>query len=180
MGLPKASVLTLQSAPDLNNPKSILDLINYVASELLGVSAALVTRMCEAEYGITREEWQFIAMLKTKGMMSPSDLAAATTIDASQTSKTINSMVTKGFVQRTTVAHDRRRAKVQLTDKGHALFDQVFPRVTQFHHHLLSDLTPEEKEVLAMALFKMQSRAHEVFVSSRPEQSQGRRLGGRR
>ena len=74
--------------PNLQNPSSIFDLLNFRVSEFYGVSGSLVTKLCEGEFGVTREEWQFIAMLAHLGPLAPSDLAQRTTVDRSQASRT--------------------------------------------------------------------------------------------
>jgi len=99
MGLPKASLLAQIQLPNFENPQSIFDLLNFRVSEFMGLSGSLVTRICENEYGITREEWQFVAMLAELNAMSPSDLAARTTVDRSQASKTLRARRGKGPVE---------------------------------------------------------------------------------
>lgn len=180
MGTPKDS-LTLQSQlPNFSDPESIFDLLNFRLSELMGISGSLVTRMCENEYGITREEWQFLAMLAELGGMSPSDLAALTTVDRSQASKTLRGLISKNLVERHTIPGDGRRARVLLTPAGSALFDQVFPRVVQFHHELLQDLTTIERQALALNMCSMQARALTVAKQHMPNAANGRRKGGSR
>ena len=109
MGFPKASLAAADPLPHFENPQSIFDLLNFQLFEFLGISGSLVTRICENEYGITREEWQFAAMLAELGGMSPSDLAARTTVDRSQTSKTLRGLMAKGLVDRQPVRASTRR-----------------------------------------------------------------------
>ena len=86
--------------PNFKDPQSIFDLFNFVVYEFLSLSGSVVTRICEGDIGITREEWQFVAMLAKLGEMSPSDLASRTTIDRSQASKTLRTLMAKGLVDR--------------------------------------------------------------------------------
>eukprot|EP01034_Spumella_vulgaris_P027967 gene27967-34757_t len=149
MGFPKASLAAQSQLPEFEDPKSIFDLLNFQLSELLGISGSLVTRICENEYGITREEWQFLAMLAELNAMSPSDLAARTTVDRSQASKTLRGLMSKGLVERQRVPGDGRRALVLLSQAGSNLFAQLFPRVVQVHHEVLQDLAPAQRQDLA-------------------------------
>ncbi len=180
MGFPKASLAAQSQLPEFEDPKSIFDLLNFRLSELLGISGSLVTRICENEYGITREEWQFVAMLAELNAMSPSDLAARTTVDRSQASKTLRGLMGKGLVERQPVPGDGRRARVLLTQAGAALFEQLFPRVVQVHHELLQDLEPDARQALARSLNAMQARALAVAQTHKPEGATGRRQGGSR
>jgi DNA-binding MarR family transcriptional regulator len=180
VGFPKTSLASPSQWPQFENPQSIFDLLNFRLSEFLGISGSLVTRMCENEYGITREEWQFVAMLAELDVMSPSDLAARTTVDRSQASKTLRALMNKGLVARQPVPGDGRKARVLLTQAGIDLFAQMFPRVVQLHNEVLQDLGPEARQTLARSLVAMQARAVAVAQNRKPEGAAGRRQGGSR
>ncbi|MDM0045635.1 MarR family transcriptional regulator [Variovorax dokdonensis] len=164
--------------PNLRHPASIFDLLNFRVSEFYGLSGSLVTRMCEGEFGVTREEWQFVAMLATLGCLSPSDLAARTTVDRSQTSKTLRTLLSKELIFRETDRGDGRKAKVGLTKSGEAFYAMVFPRVVAIHKAMLSRLDEKEIEVLANCLRKMQETAVEVTRSNMVAAQSDRRHGG--
>lgn len=168
------------AAPDLARPRSIFDLLNFRLSEFMNVSGSLVTRMCEGEFGVTRQEWQFIAMLATMGPTSPSDLARRTTIDRSQGSKTLRELALKKLVRREAVAHDGRRALVHLSERGLRLFEAVFPRAVGINQAVLSSLTDEETRVLALCIHKIHQRALQVADSGMVDAHANRRHGGSR
>jgi DNA-binding MarR family transcriptional regulator len=180
MGLPKSSLMDTLHEPDLASPSSIFDLVNFLFSEFVGVSGSVVTRLCESEYGITREEWQFVAMLANLGALSPSDLAARTTVDRSQTSKTLRALMLKGLVERQRVPGDGRRALVLLSAEGHALYPQIFPRVVDLHHRVLANVSASEMKLLASTLLKMQASALALARDHKVEGTPGRRQGGSR
>ena len=180
MGFPKSSLAASDPLPHFENPQSIFDLLNFQLHEFLGISGSLVTRICENEYGITREEWQFAAMLAELGGMSPSDLAARTTVDRSQASKTLRGLMTKGLVDRQPVPGDGRKARVQLTEAGMQLYRQIFPRVVQVHNEVMQDLSTDERAALARAMHSLRARALAVAQRHKPEGASGRRQGGSR
>jgi DNA-binding MarR family transcriptional regulator len=180
MGLPKASLLAQIQLPNFENPQSIFDLLNFRVSEFMGLSGSLVTRICENEYGITREEWQFLAMLAELDAMSPSDLAARTTVDRSQASKTLRALMGKCLVERQSVPGDGRKALVLLTPAGRDLYAVVFPRVVQVHHEVLQDVSPAVRLILANSLIAIHARALALAQRVKPEGAAGRRLGGSR
>ena len=62
MGFPKASLTAQGQIPQFENPQSIFDLLNFQLHEFLGISGSLVTRICENEYGITREAQDPLAL----------------------------------------------------------------------------------------------------------------------
>lgn len=180
MGFPKTSLTAQGQIPQFEDPHSIFDLLNFQLHEFLGISGSLVTRICENEYGITREEWQFAAMLAELGGVSPSDLAARTTVDRSQTSKTLRGLMAKGLADRQPVPGDARKALFLLTEAGMDLYRQIFPRVVQVHQEVMQDLSPTEREALAKSLRTMQARALAVAQRHKPEGATGRRSGGSR
>ncbi|MGE0331769.1 MAG: MarR family winged helix-turn-helix transcriptional regulator [Ramlibacter sp.] len=168
------------TAPNLAEPASLFDILNFRVAEFYGVSGSLVTRMCEGEFGITREEWQYLAMLAALGKTSPSDLARCTTVDRSQGSRTLRALAAKQLVVRESLAGDKRRALVSLSEAGWALYRRVFPRSVAVHRAVLSVLTTEETEVLGRCLFKMHQRALEVEAQGLVDAQAHRRRGGSR
>jgi DNA-binding MarR family transcriptional regulator len=157
-----AAALVETTVPKLGQPDTIFDLLNFRMSELYSVSGSLVTRMCEGEFGITREEWAFIAMMAALGPQSPTELAAQTTADRSQTARTIRTLTEKKLVLRDAVAGDRRRAIIRLSAAGQAMYRRVFPRVVEVHQAVLAGLSAEEVDVLARCICKMQVSALEA------------------
>ena len=168
--------------PYFENPQSIFDLVNFRISEFIGLSGGLVTRLCESEYGITREEWQFVAMLAELKAASPSELAALTTIDRSQASKTLRALMGKGLLVRQAVPGDGRKARVLLSEEGRQLYALIFPRVVQLHQDVLEDLTAQDRQALARYLNVMQARALKLtqIKPLKPLGAVGRRQGGSR
>ncbi len=53
------------------------------------------------------------------------ELASIIMLDASTTSRTVDSLVKKGLVNRTPSESDRRSINITLTDKGHTLFQNI-------------------------------------------------------
>ena len=164
--------------PNLSQPDSIFDLINFRISEFYGVSGSLVTRICEGEFGVTREEWQFIAMLAHLGPLSPSELARRTTVDRAQASRTLRALSQKRLIFRQRVPGDGRRALVGLHDSGLVLYKRLFPRAREVHDAVLSTLSVRERQVLATCLGKMQVRALEVANNGLVSAQANRRRGG--
>ncbi len=145
--------------PRLDDPHSILDLLNYQLHVLLSFSTAEVVRLCEQEMGITRHEWGYIGLLAAFGPLSPSDLALRAGMDRSRTSKALMPLVLKGLVRRSAPGPDRRYAMVSLTPKGQGLYDRLFPRVLDIHRELISPLRPQEVRQLARIVDRLRRQA---------------------
>ena len=173
--------LTLQEqVPDFHAPGSILDLLNLALYEIIGLSGSLVTRICESDYGITREEWQLMALLAALGPLSPSDMAARTAIDRSQVSKTLAGLVAKRLVVRQRVAGDARRVHLKISAKGLALYQTLFPHVTRVHHSLLDGFNQSERQRLAQDLFRIKHNALQTEQAFGPVTPVPRSQGGSR
>ena len=164
--------------PNFKDPQSIFDLLNFVVFEFISLSGSVVTRICEGDMGITREEWQFVAMLAKLGALSPSDLASRTTVDRSQASKTLRTLMVKGLVDRHQVQGDGRRAIIGLTQQGMALYENFFPKVVQLHHEILQDLSDDQRDELAKLMSVLHLRAKEATASFKPQHTAARRQGG--
>ena len=115
-------------------------------------------RLCEAQLGLTRREWSVLGVLvHGEGMLS-SALAKAAQLDRARTSKALTSLESKGWVQRTPVAGDRRRIEIRLTDEGRCIYAQVHPTVARLNQELMEALTPEQVQQFDQILTALQAR----------------------
>lgn len=164
----------------LSRPRTVDDLLNYRLSCLLASSGAMTTRLCEGRYGITRREWRLIALLAAHGAMSPSDLAARAHLERARTSRHITELVQRGLLQRRTDPGDRRRAEVELTAAGQAVYDELFPQSAGFHKQVLAVLTAEERHAFDQALAKLTDNAERIAATRPVAEKADRRHGGAR
>ena len=163
-----------------SDPVNVDDLLNYRLSLLLAASGAMVTRLCEGKYGITRREWRMICILSVHGAMSPSDLAERAHLERARVSRHISDLVAKNLVARSKVAGDKRRAQVKLLPSGQALYDELFPQSVHFNNMVLQALQPAELSAFDEALARLTGVA-EKLSSSRPlAEKADRRHGGSR
>lgn len=147
------------NAPDLLSPQSLEDLLLYRMSQILGQAGAQVTRVCEAEFGITRRQWRIIALLACSEGVLSSQLAERAHLDRARTSRALTSLADKGLVQRTPKPSNRREIILHLTPAGHALHTALLPRAAAINQQLLSALKPEEAQHLAQLLHRLQAQA---------------------
>ena len=93
---------------------SIEDLLLYRLGRLSSVAGAMVVRLCEGGYGITRREWAVVAQLYENGSLPPSAVAERMHRDRARTSRTLTALGHKQLVLRTIPANDRRSALMSL------------------------------------------------------------------
>lgn len=161
--------------------RSINDLLLYRLGRLSTNAGAMVVRLCEGGYGITRREWGVIGHLHEQGPLAPSALALRFELDRARTSRMITSLVTKGLVARQAVPGNRRQAVLELTPAGVVLYEQLMPQVQDINRRILSTLSPDEMAQLDNFIGRLHGRIDEVrqeLDAALPRTQ--RRLGQRR
>src|SRR5690606_13550078 len=95
-------------------------------------------------------------------------------------SRAINDLVEKGLVTRRSAAEDRRRALVDLTEKGRELHQELFPVTAEINRTVLSVLSAEELRVLDSALDRLLEAAVTLNQEYPLTEKADRRRGGSR
>ena len=72
-------------------------------------------------YNISPEEWALLLMLWDQDGQNPGEMSARTVRDPTTMTRLIDTMVTKGLVERVQDTNDRRRSKICLTTQGQSL-----------------------------------------------------------
>jgi DNA-binding MarR family transcriptional regulator len=164
----------------LDQPRTVDELLNFRIARLLASSGALVIRLCEGRYGITRREWRMIAILAAHGPMSPSDLAAHAYVDRARASRVVTELVSKGLLDRHTLPGDKRRAIISLSGRGRALHDELFPLSADINSLIMKSLTAEQLAVFDQALDLLTAAAEGVTQNYPLNLKADRRHGGSR
>jgi len=158
----------------------IEQLLNYRLWKLIALSGAPVTRLCEGHFGITRREWALLGVLRREGDLPPSVLAERAALDRARASRTIGPLVDKGLLVRRAQPGDRRRARVGLTEAGHALVDRLEPQVAAINAQVLSALDAGERAALDVILHKLLAQAARVNEAVLVDVQAARHRGGAR
>lgn len=159
---------------------SIEDLLLYRLGRLSSVAGAMVVRLCEGGYGITRREWSVVAQLYENGSLPPSALAERMHRDRARTSRTLTALVAKRLVLRTIPAHDRRSALVSLTPEGRQIYEVLMPQIQAINSQILKALQPEEAAQFDEALERLQARAQTLLTELSPDLPKANRRQGQR
>ena len=161
---------------------SVEDLLLYRLGQISAAAGAMVVRLCEGGYGITRREWAVLAQLhdQPQGLL-PSALAERMQRDRARTSRALTALQSKGLVARVVLPHDRRSARVSLTVQGQALYAELMPQVQAINARILEVLEPAQKQALDVALECLRVQARHLLGEMAPELPKAdRRRGGRR
>ena len=164
----------------LADPRTVGDLLNYRLTRLLAASGAMVVRLCEGRYGITRREWRVIAVLAEQGPLSPSQLAQSTHWARARVSALITQLSAKKLLRRLSVQQDARRAQVVLTADGKAVYDALLPQAAAFHREVISALPAEDVASFERALETLTATAERIAAARPVADKADRRHGGAR
>jgi len=135
------------------------ELFLYRLTRLQAVAVAPVGRLCQARYGVSRREWRLIVVLARHGPVLSSELADFAQLDRARTSRIVTALVDLKLIAREVIPSDRRQARVSLTDKGQALYDEFLPVVVELNRQLLLALKPEEIAQLDGLMDRLAERA---------------------
>jgi DNA-binding MarR family transcriptional regulator len=96
------------------------------------------------EFGLTPCQFDIVATLGNTPGMSFKRLGEKTLITKGTLTGVVDRLEANGLVRRVAAPNDRRSQIVQLTDKGEALFDKVFPEHLDYVGQVF-DLLPQEE-----------------------------------
>jgi DNA-binding MarR family transcriptional regulator len=164
----------------LLDPASLGDLLLYRLGRLYATAGTMTLRVCEGEFGITRRQWRLLALLAEAGPLQPSVLAERAELDRARTSRALSSLVGQGLVEREALARDRRLALVQLSARGRALHQRMFPRIAAINRSLLAPLEATQVRRLDALLDALQGRAATLLAEAtwpKANRRRGRRAG---
>ena len=130
-----------------------------VLAEQVSLATAQVYR---ERFALTRDDWRVLAALAQQGEVRTADVKDRTTLDKMQVSRALARLEAEGLVARSADPEDGRAWRVRLLPAGTALYRKIVPMVQAREEYLLSDLSPQELEVLAAAIDKVEARARQL------------------
>lgn len=148
------------------------DLLLYRMYRLSSVAGAMVVRLCEGGYGVTRREWRILALLHGHDGLPPSALADKVQLDRARTSRAIGALVAKKLIVRSPAQADRRGAQLALTAQGHDLVAELLPQVQAINRRIQAGLTDAEALQFRASLDRLQASAqalHDATITDLPK-----------
>lgn len=127
--------------------------LNRLAAE---VSAALSDEY-QVRYGLDIPEWRVIATLGFRDdACSAQFIAQCTRTHKSTISRAVTALLERELIERVENEDDRRAFELRLSTKGHALYEELIPRLLHKERDILSCLTAQERKDFALALGKIE------------------------
>ena len=147
-------------AADIVEPA--LDLAHFVPYRLSVLSnrvSGAIARTYSERFDLTIPEWRVMAILGGATGLSAREVAQRTAMDKVQVSRAIARLVENRRVQRVVDASDGRVARLSLTSKGRAIYDDVAPLALALEEKLLEALSPAERANLDRIMTKLNAQA---------------------
>jgi len=113
-------------------------------------------------YGINPEHFMILELLYNKGPHPVQKISETFSIPSGSITYVVDKLEKKGFVERQSSPTDRRTSNVVLTEKGEALFDEIFPKHAETISKNFAFASNEEKEQLIVLLKKIGIGAQEL------------------
>lgn len=111
---------------------------------------------------LTPSQFDVIATLGDTNGMTCAELSSATLVTKGTLTGVLDRLVAKGLIRRDTVAGDRRCIRIQLTEKGDALFRKTFAAQTAFMRPFFERaLTQKDVEQLRTLLLRIRDSFEE-------------------
>lgn len=124
-----------------------------------------VARVYARRFQLSAPEWRTIAVLGRYGAMTANSVVERTAMDKVRVSRAVARLLTRGRITRRTDPEDRRRAILDLTADGRAVYDRIVPMALAVERELLSDLNAEERALLSQTLRKLELRTAGAFAA---------------
>lgn len=144
-------------------PKLILNhFLPYQLVALADQVSRIISQIYGAGFSLSRPEWRILASLVELGAVSATDICAHSTQDKMTVSRAVASLEARGLLQRSSAPEDRRNKRLELTEAGRKLYEEMVPLILAQQDHLLEVLSNQEREMLDTLLVKLKKRADDL------------------
>ncbi|MGG1314367.1 MULTISPECIES: MarR family winged helix-turn-helix transcriptional regulator [Cohnella] len=106
-------------------------------------------------YGLNRTEFGVLELLYHKGPQPIQQIGGKILMSSGNITYVVDKLQDKGYVFRRASTEDRRLVFAEITDKGKAFIEEVFPQHASVIHRAVAGLTAEEKKEASRLLKKL-------------------------
>jgi DNA-binding MarR family transcriptional regulator len=144
--------------------------LNRLAAE---VSAELASEYRDS-FGLDIPEWRVMATLGYRGeALSAQSIVQSTRTHKSTISRAVTALIARKLVARVTNDADRREQLIGLTSQGHAIFEELLPKLLRKEKAILSCLSAEEQTTFHHLLDKLEAHLDLAQMERRPDPRTG-------
>lgn len=152
------------SAPPAGPPFELDHFLPFRLSVIGNRVTRAVARVYARRFQLSAPEWRTMAVLGRYGAMPAHGVIEHTAMDKVRVSRAVARLLASGRVTRRADASDRRRAILDLTPAGRAVYSQIVPLALAVETELVTDLTPDERKVLEGVMRKLETRTASEFA----------------
>jgi DNA-binding MarR family transcriptional regulator len=105
-----------------------------------------------APLGLSIAHWRALSVVRRLDQCSMSALARFSTVDRTTLTRSVDQLVTKGFVERHVPANDRRLVLLRLTEAGLDIYDKAVQCLISVNGEILARAPQVEQRELARGL----------------------------
>ena len=142
--------------------------ISYRFGLVAARMGAVMASRYVAPHDLTLHAWRSLAVIARYGPLSAGELGAKTSSDAYRVARAIDLLVTRGLISRKSDPGDRRRAKLELTARGRALYEKIEEGAIANESFLRAGLTQQDWRALERILARIDLQI-ESLVDAEPE-----------
>ena len=157
-GVPKGRINADLPAPDPDNVRQV-DAVMAAARVLIAVVARSVAEV-GAELSVP--QLRVLVVVATRGPQNLSAVAEALGFHPSNATRTVERLVSAGFLDRRDAPDDRRNVRLTLTKKGQRLVDSVFERRRAAIEQVVARMPESRRRALPAALESFAEAAGEA------------------
>jgi len=131
--------------------KNAVDVFWETYPPLWRMIQAHIRGVAEEKFNISVDQFHILRLIR-RGRNSVSELAEVRDISRPAISQTVNLLVTRGLIFRTTDIQDRRHIKLDLTADGNALMDAIFGNTRQWMVEKFALLSADEIQAFTSSM----------------------------
>jgi DNA-binding MarR family transcriptional regulator len=112
---------------------------------------AHIRQVAVEQFGISVDQFHILRHIR-RGRNSVSELAEVRDISRPAVSQSVDLLVSRGLIFRTTDIQDRRHIKLDLTADGNTLLDEIFGNTRQWMIEKFTDLSDDEIQSFTISM----------------------------
>lgn len=127
--------------------------------------ARFLAPMWESRYGLGVDTWRILAVIGRFGPISAKEVASRSSNDAFHVSRAIDRLVRSGLISRNVDIQDRRRARLEVTERGRVVCQEIEAVLSRVERELLGSMSGGEVERFRQQLATVDDRMITVAES---------------
>jgi DNA-binding MarR family transcriptional regulator len=151
-------------APEAEPVLELERFLPYRLSVLTNRISTAIARIYVRRFALTVPEWRVMAVLGRFGPLSANAVCERTAMDKVRVSRAVARLAAAGRLERRTDDADRRRALLELTPRGRAVYGEIGPLALAVEARLLAQLSAADRADLARLLPKLEAVAATSFA----------------